>query len=129
MNILEQIEGLVSTKLGVVKSAASLFKLEARLAGLSVFPLILNVALLIVVLLSLWLSTLFFGWYLIYLATENILASTIAIIFVNLLLILGLVKYLSFNLKCMSFEQTRAYFSKEESPDHDKLEKTSNSSN
>lgn len=128
MNVLEHIEGLVSTKLQVFKTVISLIKLEARLAGLSIAPLILNICMLFVVFITVWLSTMFLVGYLTLIACNNLIISTLIVLFLNLGLLLGLYKYLGFNLKSMSFEKTRAYFSENESPHHDKLEKTSNES-
>lgn len=129
MKVLEEIEGLVSSKLNVIKSTFAMFKLEAKLAGLSVFPLILNICILFVVLLTLWLSVMISAGYLVLLLCNNFLLSISAVLLLNIGLLVGTLKYLSFNLKNMSFVKTREYFSKPESPDYDKLEKTSDGSN
>lgn len=129
MRVLEEIEGLVSSKLKLIKTIVSLIKLESRLAGLSIYPLILNICMLFVILITVWLSSMCLMGYLILLVSDNPLLPVFFVLLLNLMILLGLLKYLSFNLKSMSFERTRAYFSEKESADHDKLEKTSNGSN
>lgn len=129
MNVLEHFEGLVSGKLKEIKTIISLIQLEARLAGLSIFPLIINISMLFVVLITAWISTMFLISYLILLVYNNLLLPILIVLFLNVGVLFGLLKYLTYNLKSMSFQSTRAYCSKNESPDHDKLEKTGNGSN
>ncbi|CEG56977.1 hypothetical protein [Legionella fallonii] len=117
----EHIEGLVNSKISVLKTLFSIFKLEARLAGLSVYPLLLNVCMLFVILITLWLSTMLVIGYLAMLFLQTLLQATLFIILVNLILFFILLKYLTFNLSNMSFEKTRAYLSPKESSKDDKL--------
>lgn len=114
----EQIEGLINSKISVFKTLFSIFKLEARLAGLSVYPLLLNVCLLFVILITLWLSIMLVIGCCAMLFLHTILQATFFIILLNLILFFILLKYLTFNLSNMSFEKTRAYLSpKEDSKD------------
>lgn len=127
MKVLDEIEGLVSSKLDIIKSFFTMFKLEARLAKLSVFPLIFNICLLFIILFTLWLSIMISIGYFV-LVNMNFIWGITAVLLINLGLLIGSLKYLSFNLNNMSFVKTREYFSTTESPNHDKLEKASNSS-
>ena len=129
MKFFEQIEGLVSNKLATLKTMHSIFKLEARLAGLSVYPLLLNLCMLFVVLITLWLSVMLLIGYFILLCFGSLLLAFIFISVLNLGLLFGLLKYLSFNLRNMSFEKTRTYLSSKESSEDDKLKKTINRKN
>ena len=129
MKIVEEIEGFFSSKLGVIKAVITIIKLETRLAGLSVFPLLLTMCMLFVVLIATWLSSLLLLGYFAKLMFDNIILAIVAVLLLNVGLFLGLLKYLAFNLKKMSFEKTRAYISNKESNEHDKQEKTINRSN
>lgn len=128
MKVIEEIEGLVSSKLNVIKSTFAMFKLEAKLFGLSVFPLILNICFLFVILLSLWLCVMVSLGYLVLIISNSFLLAITLVLLLNVGLLVGALHYLRFNLTNMSFEKTRDYFSKTESPDYDKLEKASDSS-
>lgn len=113
MNFIQHIEGFVVNKISSIKDIYSLFKMEARLAGLSVFPLLLNLCMLFVVLLTVWFSTmLLIGFFTFYLL-DAWLWSLLIILSLNLCLLLGLIKYLNYNLKNMSFEKTRMFLSGE----------------
>lgn len=109
MKIIEEIEGLVSSKLAVMKTMMSIIKLETRLAGLSIFPLLLNVCMLLIVLMTLWASTMTLLGYFLIVTFDNPMLAIGSIVLLNLAIILGLSKYLAFNLKQMSFEKTREY--------------------
>ncbi len=119
MEALKQVEHLVSTKLTIIKTLCSMIKLEANLARLSVFPLLINLCLLLVILMSLWILTSILIGYGILLAFNNILISLLFVFAFNVIILLSLVKYLSYNLRSMSFEKTRAYFSNNKSVDNE----------
>lgn len=129
IKIIEQIEGLVSSKIATIKTIYSIFKLEAKLAGLSVYPLLLNLCMLFVVLITVWLSIMLLVGYYTILFFGTFILSVVFVLLLNLVLLIGLLKYLSFNLNKMSFEKTRAYFSSNESNKDDELKKTINSKN
>ncbi len=129
MEAFKQVEHFVSARLAVIKTLFTLVQLEARLAALSVFPLLVNLCLLFIVLITLWLSTFVLVGYGTFLATHNIPLSLVVPFLINLLFLLGLTKYLLFNLKSMSFEKTRLYFSQNKSIDDEPCKKKTNSSN
>lgn len=129
MEALKHVETLVSAKLSVIKTVFTLVQLEARLAGLSVFPLLLNLCMLFVVLITFWLLTSLLIGYGILVASNNMLLSLVLVFLLNLGMLLGLAKYLAFNIKNMSFEKTRAYFSQNKSLDDEPFEKTAACSN
>lgn len=109
MSFFLEIENLVSAKIEVVKTAVSILKLETRLAGLSVYPLLLNLCCLLIGLIGLWTSSMLAIGYVLELWMHNILLCILAVLFLHIVIVLGLIRYLSFNLKNMSFEKTRAY--------------------
>jgi len=129
MEALKQVEHLVSAKLAVIKTLLELVRLEVRLAGLSVFPLLLSLCLVLVVLMTAWLSLSLLMGYGILMAFHNILLSLGGVFLINLGIVLYLFKSLAFNLKNMSFEKSRSYFSQNASIDYEQLEKTVNRSN
>lgn len=124
MKLIEEIEGFLAGQFNTVRSLVSLVGLEAKLAGLSIFPLLINVCMLFAVFFSFWFSVMFLLGYLIAIPLGTLLA-IIIIVLINLCLLLVLIKYLAFNLKNMSFVKTRAYFSKQEN-EHEQLEKKTN---
>lgn len=123
MEALKQIEDLLAAKFAVVKDIYSIIKLETRLAGLSVFPLLFSIGMLIVMLLTAWLTTMMLLVYGLFLAIQSLLIAILLVFLFNLIFLLIVVKYLLFNLKCMSFEKTREYFSKNQSSEHEKLQR------
>ncbi|MGC1182973.1 hypothetical protein [Legionella sp.] len=110
MEVLKQVEELVSAKISVIKAVLTLIQPEAQLAGLSVFPLLLNLCMLLIVLMTFWLLTSLFIGYGILLISNNFPLSLILVLLFNLIALWGLIKYLAFNIKNMSFEKTRSYF-------------------
>ena len=75
MEALKQAESFVSAKLDVIKTMFTIMRLEARLAGLSVFPLLLNICMLLIVLMTCWLVTSLLMGYGILIAFNNFLLS------------------------------------------------------
>lgn len=126
MKILEHIEGLVSGKLAIVKMVMQMVKLEARLAGLSVYPLLINLCMLLIVLMTTWLAATVLMGYGLLLAFERPVVAILSVLVLNIVLLGVLLNYLSFNLRKMSFEKTREFFSNTAGNEHDKLEKTAN---
>lgn len=123
MKIVEELEGLVTSGLGLMQSIISIVKLETRLAGHSIFPLLLNVCMIGVIVMTLWMSTMALLGYCVVLAFDTILGALCFVLILNLTVLFGLFKYLQFNLKNMSFRKTRAYFSGKESDKHGNLKK------
>ncbi|WP_019217440.1 hypothetical protein [Legionella tunisiensis] len=105
MNIIEHVEGLVSGKIRIIKLVTRIIKLEAKLAGLSIYPLLLNVCLLLITLTTLWLSAMLLLGYLF----TQLFGNTFLGIFIVLLFNLGfsflLANYLRSNLEKMSFKK------------------------
>ena len=127
MNIIEHLEGLVSGKIRILKLVTRIMKLEAKLAGLSIYPLLINVCLLLITLTTLWLSAmLLFGYLLTQLVGNAFFGISIVLLF-NLGFSFLLAKYLRSNLEKMSFKKTRAYFARQNT--HEKLPKTTDCQN
>lgn len=129
MKIFEEVDTYISSRLSSIGSLLSLIKLEAKLAGLTVLPLLVNLCLLFVILLSFWFSLMSLVAYLIFVQAHSFWIALGSITLLNLIALIALVRYLVFNLKTMSFEKTRHYFNSQESTEHDKLEKKANRSN
>lgn len=109
MNALEEVVGLVEGKIDRFKTLWTIFKLETRLAGISIVPLILNVCLLMVLSMGMWVSMVSLCGYVIWSVTHHLFLTLTLIMVLQLFLSLFLVKWLSFNVRKMSFEKTRAY--------------------
>lgn len=116
MNFAEDIEGLVSNKIEVFKTMLAIVKLETRLLGLSILPLILNVVMILVAVVTIWSSLMLIVGYNLMHWFSSFIVGVFGIMSFNVLIAFGLFKYLSFNLKNMSFEKTRAYFNQRETP-------------
>ncbi|MGQ3892116.1 hypothetical protein [Legionella sp. CNM-4043-24] len=107
MSVLDDLDGYVTGRLAVLKTIIALVRLESRLAGLSIFPLLLTICLLLVVMMSLWASSMLLLGYSIMQFSHSLLLSVLCVTVFNLLTVLALAKYLLFNLQQMSFEKTR----------------------
>ncbi|WP_454780720.1 hypothetical protein [Legionella sp. WA2022007384] len=110
MEFLQQLKKLILAKISVYKTAYSLVCLEAQLAKLSIVPLLLTIFMLFIVLMTVWLSITTLIGYSLFLISNRPVLALLLIIFLNIGLLLVLIRYLSFNLKNMSFEKTRTYF-------------------
>ncbi|MCX7090797.1 MAG: hypothetical protein NTU48_05040 [Legionellales bacterium] len=117
MNLVEDIEGLVSNKIEIFKTIFAIVKLETRLVGLSIVPLILNIAMILVAVMTIWSSLMLVIGYTLMHWFSSFIVSVFGIMSFNVLIAFALFKYLSFNLKSMSFEKTRAYFNRRETQD------------
>lgn len=128
MEALKQVEDLVSAKISVIKAALTIIRLEAKLAGLSVFPLLLNVCMLLIVLMTFWLFVSLLIGYGIFVELNNIPGTLFLVVLLNFVVLCGLVKYLTLNIKNMSFEKTRSYLFQNEDRGNEQ-EKTIESTN
>lgn len=128
MSLLEDIEGFVSGKLAIIQTVFSILKLETKLAGLSIFPLVLNLCFFLIVLSSSWITAMLLLGYGLFLALNSVFWAMVILILLHSLALLGLFKYLLFNIKNMSFEKTRAYILKRENG-YDAATKTSDGRN
>lgn len=124
MEALKHAETLVSAKLSAIKTVFTIMQLEARLAGLSIFPLIVNICMLVVISITFWFLLCAGLSYGIFFFSHSIPLALLLVFIFNLLLFACLIKYLFFNIKNMSFEKTRAYFSKDMDDKNEQLKKT-----
>lgn len=129
MSLFEDIEGFVSGQLSTIKSLIALIALETRLAKLSIIPLLLTLGVLVVILLTLWTTSMLLTASFIFNFTQSISESIASILALNLILLFGLLKYLTFNLKNMSFVKTRSFFKQQENDENERIEKADHCSN
>ena len=111
MNIIEEIEGYISGQFNSIKMLLSLITLEAKLAGLTIVPMLINLCMFFVILITFWLTAMTLFGYFLYTMTHNYYWAFGAVTLLNLMLCAALLKYLAYNIKAMSFEKTRHYFS------------------
>ncbi|MBX9704025.1 MAG: hypothetical protein K2X39_07710 [Silvanigrellaceae bacterium] len=107
MKLLEHIEGFIHANLNVAKTFLSLVKLETKLAGMSIFPVLVILCLLLIGLTTTWALFLFLAGYYLILATSSFVIGIICLLFINLGLLSVLLYYLRSNLNNMSFKKTR----------------------
>jgi hypothetical protein len=129
MEAIKQFEALIASKISVIKTLYSIICLEARLAGLSLLPLLVTAIILFVVLITAWMIAVFLMGYGIFLVSHHFILSISLVLLIHLVVVLSLVKYLAFNLKSMSFEKTRNYFSDHKSTEYEQLQETAETTN
>lgn len=110
MKFLEHLEGLISSKIEVAKGIWTLFRLEAKLAGLTLYPLFINLALLPILLLTIWFSTMVLVGYIVAVLSGYTWIGIVAVLLLNTVILAIVVKRLMTNVRQMSFEKTRACF-------------------
>lgn len=119
MRFIDELEGWVSSETGVIKTFLSMIKLEAKLAGMSVFPLLMNLCMVFVSLTCVGGSAMGLLTYLLMQAFHSLLLALVLVFLINCVLLGFLCSYLRFNLKKMSFEKTRAYVSRPRESERD----------
>lgn len=112
MQFFHELESIVSNQLAVIRTCLSITRLEARLAGLSVAPLLVSVCLLFIGLISVWFSGMALLGYSLMLVTNNIMMALSSVFITNSLILAIVYMRMRRNLKNMSFEKTRAYLSR-----------------
>lgn len=118
MKVIEHLEGLFSSKLEIARGILTLFKLEAKLAGMNIFPLIISLCVLIAVVLSFWLTLMILIGYLIVILSKQNLIAIISVLAINLVLTLFILKNLKDRLDQMSFKHTRRCLEKPQMSDN-----------
>lgn len=107
MKFFEHFEGIISNKFAIAKDIYSLFKLEAKLAGLNLQSLLINFSLLIAFVITFWLTLMILAGDLVFILTQRPLIAILVIFFVNLVATLILARNLKHCLQQMSFARTR----------------------
>ncbi|KTC86285.1 hypothetical protein [Legionella brunensis] len=122
INFIEHLEGLIVSKIAVARGVLTLFRLEAKLAGLNIVPLLTSLAVLIALCLSTWLTVMVLIGYLITLLIGPLLAM-ITVLLLNAVALFFVGISLSSCIKQMSFEKTRALLSNQQSEGSHELAK------
>lgn len=113
MELIDHVKSFVSGNVRIASSLFTLIKLEAKLAGLSIFPVFLNSIMLLVVLMTSWIFAMVLLQHIFWILFNSFILSLGLILFLNVLLFFILMKTLTTNLQKMSFEKTREFFSPE----------------
>ena len=109
MKFFENLEGIFSSRIEIAKGIWTLFTLEAKLAGLAIGPLLINIGLLIALILTTWSAILVLAGYIITLFFNgNILPGILGVLILNSITLLLIFRRLSTNIRHMSFEKTRS---------------------
>ena len=119
MSMFSEIESFFTSKCKEVKLFLSLLKLEAKLAGLSVFPLLLNLSLLFVVLITVWITAMLLIGYAVVSLYHNMWWAISSVLGLDLILCAVLIKCVLFHLKNLSFVNTRQYLNDSESDENE----------
>jgi hypothetical protein len=115
MKFSEHLEGFISDRIVIAKGIFTLFKLEARLARLNIYPLILSLGVLALLIVSLWLTIITLVAYLMVLFTKQPLMAIAAVLVLNVGLLVYIIKNITLRLQQMSFKKTRACLAKPQS--------------
>ncbi|KTD19951.1 Uncharacterised protein [Legionella lansingensis] len=122
MGFIEHLEGLIVSKYAVAKGLFTLFKLEAKLAGLNVVPFLIMLGAFIALCFSAWLTLMILLGYLILLLVGPLMAMILMLV-LNIVALIFVVKSLTSCVRQMSFEKTRALLTKYQSKDGYELTK------
>lgn len=121
MQALDELTGLFSSKIAVIKTLAAMVKLETRLAGLSIFPLLLNLCILIAVAMTLWFTGMILIGYGVHYLYNSMLLAIVSVFILNVILSIILIKFMLYNLRNMSFERTRKFLAQGKESNRDEL--------
>ena len=99
MKLLEDLEGYFSAQLNSFKMLFTLIKLEAKLAGIAVVPLIITLFMLFVILITSWASLTVLVGYFIFIQFHSFGLAIGSTMLLNLLVLCILLKYFIQNLK------------------------------
>ena len=111
--VIEETISLVSSQFQLIKTCLSITRLEAKLAGLSVYPLLILVCLLMVCFMGLWCSIFCFLGYVLLEVLGHLMLVMGLLCLIHAVFVGIILRCLHVYLKRMSFEKTRAYLSGE----------------
>jgi len=114
MSLIKRLERMIANKFGITADLFHLFKLEAKLAGMTLPSFIIYLGLLIPVIISLWLSFMTLLGYFVYLSTQQPIFAVAAVFILNLLITILLLIGLKHRWQEMSFARTRDCLKKPE---------------
>ncbi len=109
MKVIEELEGLVSSKWEIFKSIFSLVKLEARLAGISAAHIFASVLVLFVILITTWLMLMVLIGYGILLVYPSPTLALTVILLINIVIVGLLIMHIMSCAQTMSFEKSRRF--------------------
>ncbi|CAM2916679.1 hypothetical protein [Legionella worsleiensis] len=119
---LHHLEGYLTEYFSLGKTFLKLIRYETRLAGQSIIPLVLTLCMFFVILITTWFTmAVLFGCG-VYALSGSFAVSCSAVLVLNLLILFILMQYLTFNLKNMSFINTREFLSNAELNKHELTE-------
>jgi len=107
MKFFDHFEGLFSGKFAIAKDLYSLFKLEAKLVGLNLYPFLISFSLLIAFVITLWLTLMLLAGDLVCIFCKNVLVAILMTLIINFLAALLFARDLKRRLQQMSFARTR----------------------
>lgn len=119
MNVIEHLQGLVISRIKFFKSILTLFQLEAKLAGMTLLPLLLTLGISIVLLLVMVMVIFAIGGYVIWLYTESPMIALSSLFLINVLLLFYLSRRMKTLFTQLSFEKTRRVLQNTEKKDDD----------
>lgn len=121
MNLFNSVGGLISSRLGFAKDIFTLFRLEAKLAGLNLYSVLISIISSLVLLLSIWITVVILIGYLVLFLGGNIIVALFTVLLLNCLLLALILRLLAIRLKQMSFEKTRACLNNQPIKDNHEL--------
>lgn len=107
MELFSSIQRFIASEIQFAKTFFLLIKLEAKLAGLSIVPLLLTLCLLFIILLTGWLTAMVLLGVAVVVLKGSLFTALFLILTLHLALLAILIFYLKTNFKKVSFEKTR----------------------
>lgn len=129
IEFIEHVEGIIVSKVSLLKDFYALIKLEARLAGMNVIPLMICCALMFALITGFGLTLISLTGYILFLLTDNLM---IVMSLLLLIMIIGMFFVARVALGCirqMSFERTRECFAASRSGEQHVKEKAASGIN
>ncbi len=123
MKFIEHFRGLFANKTEYAKGMYALFKLEAKLAGLNIVPLLVGIVLLLVLGITIWLTLMFLLGYLLIILTKQPATAIIIVLLVNSGLAFYIIRDIKRRLLQMSFARTRDCLRTPEKDEYESEEK------
>jgi hypothetical protein len=113
MKFLSHLEGFIFNRIRIIRDIFTLFKLEAELASLNLYPLLVNLLILLVFLFSSWSLIVVSLAYLILQLTEQIWTTIGILSLLHAILLIVAGKLLSKRVQQISFKNTRALLARD----------------
>ncbi|WP_028387877.1 hypothetical protein [Legionella fairfieldensis] len=128
MKLIEELEGFFSSRIAIIKDFYVLAKLEASLAGQSIYPLILYLSVLMPLICAIWLTLMLTLGVVLFPFLESMVLILLIVLSLNVCFLIVIIQKIKKLLKEISFSRTRSCLTSMPLKDnHDIQKRASNS--